>query len=248
MQYTRKVALVPVHMLKNDVPAPRITDNVKTKVLTEISKDMDDIMTNGNLTSEEKLNVHYQLLQRLRHHMKLNSKPISETEPQTIDEKPVTDTPESDIVNERKLFPPTEAILNAIRDKDKQKAEAILQAVINSNGLMGWTSDNKLTIRDQVIHDSDIRLLLKKYFGQHMNVQPPGYSQFQDGLDQLPGLQYLRSDQHSRTPKRPMQTRQSTLYARNKDTSASKKASAQKKRNQAGMGIFSEWKSFSQKH
>jgi hypothetical protein len=320
MQYARKVALVPIHMLKDTynmnslntpnkpnnaksmhIPIPKITENVKTKVLTELSRDMDDIMNNENLTSEEKLNVHYQMLQRLRHHMNIDNQPyISKIPNQTQNlindddgdgpkhdaeqlndgqvithnnflsskfQVPNAEMPR-DRVTERKLFPPTEPILNSIHARNRLKAESILNAMMNSHGSMGWTTDNKLIFNGQVVPGSDIIKLLKAYVGQSKTAAKPtttkGYEQFQNGLENLPGLNYLRStigSKTSTTSKTHSMLTRKYLRRQSSKTQAHAaqpfltdkrilpKADAQKKKmNQLGMGIFSEWKSFSQKH
>jgi hypothetical protein len=308
MQYARKVALVPIHMLKDTnkpdtpnikqytgyMPIPKITENVKTKVLTELSRDMDDIMKNENLTSEEKLNVHYQMLQRLRHHMNIDNQPHIPKIPNQVQHHTNDDNDNaeqldddaeqlndghvithnnrifhvpnagmsSDRVTERKLFPPTEPILHSIHARNRLKAESILNAMMNSHGSMGWTTDNKLICNGQVVPGSDIIKLLKTYVGQPKTAgkvsTTHGYEQFQNGLDSLPGLNYLRSTIGSKTPTPThsmltrkylrRQTSKTRAHAGSPFLTDKSEADAQKKKNQLGMGIFSEWKSFSQKH
>jgi hypothetical protein len=318
MQYARKVALVPVHMLKDTynmnnpnnaksmhIPIPKITENVKTKVLTELSRDMDDIMNNENLSSEEKLNVHYQMLQRLRHHMNIDNQPYISKIPNQAqnlsngadyddgdgpkhDDELLNDghvithnnflsskfqVPNAEIsgdrVTERKLFPPTLPILDSIHARNRLKAESILNAMMNSHGSMGWTADNKLIFNGQVVPGSDIIKLLKAYVGQSKTstakpTTTKGYEQFQNGLEHLPGLNYLRSTigsktsttskTHSMLTRKYLQRQASKTQAHAAppfltDKRILPKEDAQKKKmNQLGMGVFSEWKSFSQKH
>jgi hypothetical protein len=251
MKYARKVALLPLRPRSNPRDLPKLTDNVTTKILSEIGQNMEGILANNNLTAEDRMNIHYRLLQRLRHYIPANRhshRPIQQPIEQPIQNpaQNAFDQPDliqfdddedegagaaqgmhspvssqvstlqshaSSIVGDRDIYPPSENILWNIPLKDHAKVEAILKAMLQSNGELGWNEDYELTVRGRAVPNSNIGILLNDYLAPTKQKNPNlmGHQYFQNGIAQLPGLGLVYSPYQKPTKK---VTRSATAAAR----------------------------------
>ena len=190
MQYAKKMALVEPRLLEvlQHQQQQQKVYHPTIKVLSDVDRDMQNILMQDNLSEDEKVKLYNQALRRYETYERLVTAPSA---PQYLPPPQSLPTTASATAAASPATVPAPAqhvehiereILHSIPKTMKKKGEILLMRMKNDPTNMGWTEKGELIVKGRVIPNSNVVDLVNDVLRQRKNFHPTGRSVFAQAL------------------------------------------------------------------
>ena len=178
MEYTKKMALVEPRLLERLQVHQQLTHLPMVKAMSALDRDMDDVLSHQDLTTDDKVKEYNQVLRRY-----VNYEDKRKMVEQTPIQMQMVGSPEPTLTS-----PPSETtdlieqeLIKSVPKTMKKKAELLVNRIRNSPN-MRWTDKGELVYKDQVMPNTNVADLVNDTLRRRKNFEPQGWQTFARAL------------------------------------------------------------------
>lgn len=181
MEYAKKMALVEPRLLEGLQWQRHTNNNPMMKAMSSLDGDMQEVLTQQNMSTDEKVKLYNQVLQRYINYGEqqqmaarapIKMQMIDTTPPESIS-SPAPESAAIDAIEQE--------VVDSVPTRMKKKDQQLINRIKNSPHLR-WTDKGEIIYKDQVMSNTNVADLINDALRRRKHFEPQGWQLFAQAL------------------------------------------------------------------
>ena len=182
MEYAKKMALVEPRLLEGMQVHQQLTHMPMVKAMSALDRDMEDVLSRQNLTTDDKVKEYNQVLRRyVNYEDKRKMVEQAPIQMQMVGSPEPTGDPTGESTPSSLPDPIEREVLNSVPKTMRKKAELLVNRMKNSP-TMRWTKKGELVYKGQVVPNTNVADLVNDALRRRKHFEPQGWQTFARAL------------------------------------------------------------------